>query len=806
MVKVRVPVSDSHQSDSSSSSSSDSSVEPLPRSVTSMVWTQLPPPRANPLDATGLKWMDDVKPPVLMRLPLFGDHDASSGTVDSHIIDMAKELKAATIESAKYSREFLARLRADVPSVSDTPQHKVRGTDKKNFIPGPSLPQPLKRAAFLAFWLSKYIFPGPPWESVSSSVFIMACLLAEGVRLPLASLYLGSLYGRLDQIQEQLFSSYEYAPVRSIPDPSRDEKASEPEPRVWGWSMGRPRSLLVDLIDEEDQFLHRPYTQNFFPGVETLHRLYLKGDFATRNVRSSRTEGVYDMWQLILSPQVLPGFIITDTVSIAGGAFWPYIYRPDRVCRQFGIDQPPCSLDLGFCSFSEAMKAVLFRSSDSVTPFDASKFIPPDKSGRVLDLWVAYYARLRNSVKRYEQQDSMQVFPDVKIMCKDPYFVTTASRKTLTTVAATSQPKGKKRKPTASKKPSAASSVSEKVNASPDPSAKKQKSSQSDPIQSNAPKSPRRPAKSRKKVIDPTLPRRSSNRLREKFLLRRVPPLPSSPSHPVEVYPGDTPSGDKPGSSINTHDCIVQDSTSSLVPRAESPRASAEFDHEGPSSPPADDHTAEGVKESLSKEVVCTKGVNSPSASSVRAHAPQLAIPLSSVPPSSTAHSLRSGGMVPLSSLLSEEDARVFSEFIERHPGFMVPDSGLPSAFLKPACALFSEFLRMLQSHSVVELMGNLRERLLGDINALSLFGFKGDWLNTLSCQLAQPVPSVAFEDLGKVTEGIHLLEQRVVELRQQMEAMKEEMDQKVAELEQLKIKEKEITNARTNLDVVLDL
>ncbi|KAJ1380859.1 Aminotransferase-like, plant mobile domain [Sesbania bispinosa] len=46
--------------------------------------------------------LEDVH--VLMRLPLFGDYDVSSSPVDSHIIDRAKELMTATIESAKYSR------------------------------------------------------------------------------------------------------------------------------------------------------------------------------------------------------------------------------------------------------------------------------------------------------------------------------------------------------------------------------------------------------------------------------------------------------------------------------------------------------------------------------------------------------------------------------------------------------------------------------------------------------------------------------------------------------------------------------
>ncbi|KAJ1399324.1 hypothetical protein SESBI_30425 [Sesbania bispinosa] len=115
-------------------------------------------------------------------------------------------------------------------------------------------------------------------------------------------------------------------------------------------------------------------------------------------------------------PLFFPGFLVTDTVSAAGGAFWPYAYRPDRVCRQFGLDQPPRSIDIAFTDVNEAMKAVLFKANDALPAFDASKFVPSTQVGRVLDIWVAYHARLRTSVKRYEKVASQRAFPNVPIM------------------------------------------------------------------------------------------------------------------------------------------------------------------------------------------------------------------------------------------------------------------------------------------------------------------------------------------------------------------------------------------------------
>ncbi|KAJ1386449.1 Aminotransferase-like, plant mobile domain [Sesbania bispinosa] len=201
MVRTRPPRAGPVPEDSSSSV--DSSTDLIPRSISYVTWTQLPSPRADPLDATSRKWMTDLQPAVkpfcippsvgndffrdslvapmklspqlsvfkrvedlnaliqrwsyithtffaawgeftptledvhvLLKWPLFGDFDIMTSSIDSHIIDRAKKLKAATIESAKYSREFLARLQAEpLEAISNpkTPSRRVR--DFGNVLP-----------------------------------------------------------------------------------------------------------------------------------------------------------------------------------------------------------------------------------------------------------------------------------------------------------------------------------------------------------------------------------------------------------------------------------------------------------------------------------------------------------------------------------------------------------------------------------------------------------------------------------------------------------------------------------------------
>ncbi|KAJ1396103.1 Aminotransferase-like, plant mobile domain [Sesbania bispinosa] len=69
---------------------------------------------------------------VLLKLPVFGDCDITNIVVESHLIDMAKDLKAATTDSARYSREFLAKrcitLIPHVDPAAKTPPKKVHGT------------------------------------------------------------------------------------------------------------------------------------------------------------------------------------------------------------------------------------------------------------------------------------------------------------------------------------------------------------------------------------------------------------------------------------------------------------------------------------------------------------------------------------------------------------------------------------------------------------------------------------------------------------------------------------------------------
>ena len=58
----------------------------------------------------------------------------------------------------------------------------------------------VKRAGFLAFWLSKFLFSEFPGYGVKSTFFPLAIKLARGAQYPLAPLFLGHVYSQLNQL------------------------------------------------------------------------------------------------------------------------------------------------------------------------------------------------------------------------------------------------------------------------------------------------------------------------------------------------------------------------------------------------------------------------------------------------------------------------------------------------------------------------------------------------------------------------------------------------------------------------------
>lgn len=58
----------------------------------------------------------------------------------------------------------------------------------------------VRRAGFLAFWLSKFLFSEYLGYGIKSTLFPLAIKLAQGTQYPLAPMFLGHVYSQLDQL------------------------------------------------------------------------------------------------------------------------------------------------------------------------------------------------------------------------------------------------------------------------------------------------------------------------------------------------------------------------------------------------------------------------------------------------------------------------------------------------------------------------------------------------------------------------------------------------------------------------------
>ncbi|KAF7842064.1 Integrase, catalytic core [Senna tora] len=111
--------------------------------------------------------LEDVR--VILRLPLLEEFDFFSQSVPSFVADMATSLK-----------DEVRKCNVWVPKSSKEVKFS-------------------RSRASYSRWIG-YIFPGPPQESINPVTFTLGALLASGTALPLAPLYLGTLYSRLDQL------------------------------------------------------------------------------------------------------------------------------------------------------------------------------------------------------------------------------------------------------------------------------------------------------------------------------------------------------------------------------------------------------------------------------------------------------------------------------------------------------------------------------------------------------------------------------------------------------------------------------
>uniref|UniRef100_A0A2N9HP86 Aminotransferase-like plant mobile domain-containing protein n=1 Tax=Fagus sylvatica TaxID=28930 RepID=A0A2N9HP86_FAGSY len=225
----------------------------------------------------------------------------------------------------------------------------------------------IRRAAFVAYWLSKCVFGEHPAYSIKPLYFPLAVKIAAGVCFPLAPLLLGQLYTQLDLLHaEELagaschivttaFNSsivhtflwehaLEYIKKGRKPYEARNKFASMPEgvvtnigdfqgdvPAVYRWVGSKFYDHgLVPSLDSESKICWRPYgvshrgfvyesVMSGFSNVEAQDYTLIAGDMASLTYLSATNAG----WLPVLSSSRLQFTV----------------YSAHRVRKQFGFDQ-----------------------------------------------------------------------------------------------------------------------------------------------------------------------------------------------------------------------------------------------------------------------------------------------------------------------------------------------------------------------------------------------------------------------------------------------------------------------------------
>jgi hypothetical protein len=225
----------------------------------------------------------------------------------------------------------------------------------------------IRRAAFVAYWLSKCVFGEHPAYSIKPLYFPLAVKIAAGVCFPLAPLLLGQLYTQLDLLHaEELagaschivttaFNSsivhtflwehaLEYTKKGRKPYEARNKFASMPEgvvtnvgdfqgdvPAMYRWVGSKFYDHgLVPSLDSENKICWRPYgvshrgfvyesVMSGFSNVEAQDYTIIAGDMASLTYLSATNAG----WLPVLS---------------SGGLQFT-VYSAHRVRKQFRFDQ-----------------------------------------------------------------------------------------------------------------------------------------------------------------------------------------------------------------------------------------------------------------------------------------------------------------------------------------------------------------------------------------------------------------------------------------------------------------------------------
>lgn len=264
--------------------------------------------------------------------------------------------------------------------------------------------------AFLALWLSRFVFP-KLHDSISTAVFPIAVNLARGKRIALAPAVLASIYRDLSLLRKTMIASTDldgngesaltlYAPLQivqiwvferfvSLSQPRLIEDGELRSARWHKKEMLKLDNVRLTLDSAGDSFQWRPYTRSPARNNWSFPKFY----------------GEKEEWVYIGDPDLHPDFLsfarclsVCELVGVDEDCIEQYL--PHRVAMQFGMDQDiPCRVPQ--CNQTREMA---WRSFNKPISPDAKLYIPlrlfdPDVTARYMEWWKKSLLIQQDSVK-----------------------------------------------------------------------------------------------------------------------------------------------------------------------------------------------------------------------------------------------------------------------------------------------------------------------------------------------------------------------------------------------------------------------
>ncbi|KAF6160563.1 hypothetical protein GIB67_019503 [Kingdonia uniflora] len=197
----------------------------------------------------------------------------------------------------------------------------------------------LEHVAFLAFWLSRFVFHAYPEDIICKKVFLVVIRLAQGIRIAPALAILASIYRDLRVLINHVFNNTGtlcvWAPFQimqiwdyeRLPTLRPESKSLRPgEPRMARWHKLNSSSDLKILrfhMSSPKKFQMRPY-MSFVENLTQPSFCKEQGEWVLGNIN---TEEELRSFSRCIRPCELAGLDFIEQ------------YLPHRVGMQFGMDQ-----------------------------------------------------------------------------------------------------------------------------------------------------------------------------------------------------------------------------------------------------------------------------------------------------------------------------------------------------------------------------------------------------------------------------------------------------------------------------------